>query len=589
VLLPDTTRVFVVTPDLPKAVKSFEKTQFGRLLADRQLKPFKAHLEAELKKQGSLDFLGFSLQELCDLSGGETGWGVIQLGPGKVGSLLFVDVTGKKEELKTYLIRQAQRWKQDGIRRETIAGERVLVVGGSADNGQDAALRGGFVKDNLMVMSDHLDLLRGVLGRWHGERTGSLAANTVYAETSLCSRPQGGETIQVRFYLDPLDLIERPRPDRSRGTKDPLDLVLRQGLEAFKGIGGFVTFDSPSYDIYYRVAIYAPPPYTRAMRMLRFPSGDDFGTEPWVPAHPASVYLTFNWDLVNALDSFDTVFDGLTADDSPGSFQEILDSLKNDPDGPQVDLRRDLVGELTNRVTYFIDSPEAPAARGTRRVAALATKNARKVEGVLERFLRDDPRVRRRVFGNQVVWEVPPGKREIKAESPSTRPETRLVRPTGGIAVARNHLFLANHVDLLEAILRQDEGRTRLRQHQDFSHVWGHLDRLGGPRTIGRLFYRPAEDLRVGYELIRTGQLERAETLYGRLLRFMLRGPNGAVRLDLKGELLPEFHKISHHFSAAGGLARNCPGGWELIGFALKQAPPSPNTNSGSGARSPAP
>jgi hypothetical protein len=570
VLLPEATRVFVACTDLPKTVKSFDKTQFGRLLEDRQLKAFKADLQAQLKKQASLDFLGLSLEEVCAMSGGETGWGVIEVERGKMGHLLFVDVTGKNDVLRKYLLRQAQHSQQGELRKETIGGVTVVAVSRPAVDGKPAGLRGGFVKDNLLVIGDNLDLLRGVLGRWSGNQAGSLAAAAIYVETFERCRPQTGETGQVRFFVDPLYLAKMDRPPaRTRAKKDPVELILRQGFEAIKGVGGFVTFDTPSHDVFYRVAVYAPPPYARGMRMLCFPNCETFPPEPWLPANPASMYLTFNWDLVNAFDAFDTVFDSLSADEVPGTFKEILDSLKNDPDGPRLDMRQDIVAELTNRVTYFIDNA-GPLDKTSRRiVAGLATKNAKTVEAAVGRFLRGDPHVRRRMIRNQVVWEVLPRQAPGKPDSRDKRGEAR--PPSGGIAVAYNQLFFATHLDLLETVLRNEEDRPRLGEQEDFRRVQTGLDRLGGAKTIGRLFCRPAEDVRVGYELIRTGQVERAESLYGRLLRLLLRGEDGTVRLEPRGDLLPEFNKISHHFTAAGGVARNCPGGWEFSGFALKK------------------
>jgi hypothetical protein len=564
-LLPDTTCTYVATADLPKTVDSFYKTQFGRLLNDKQLRPFLDDFRTQLDKQGGLNFLGFPLEDVIDLAAGEAGYGAVKLPSGQPGHVLFVDVNGKGDALKKHLASQARRWKGSKERQEKVGDASVTIWE------RDSQVLAHLVKDNLLIAADNLDLLRDVLGRWGDNRAGGLSGHAVYRETMQRCQAKDGENPQVRFFLDPFARARLTRPaGAGPKKKDSVDQLISQGFNAIKGIGGFVIFDTPSHDMFYRAAMYAPPPYTKGMRMLQFPDGEPLAPEEWVPANPVSQYLTFRWDLLNAFDSFETVFDMLAADGDQGTFKEVLDSLKNDVDGPHVDLRKQVISQLRDRVTIFSDNAEPINTKSARTLVALATKNEDVVKDAVERFLTNDPRVVRRLFQKQPLWEVPPKKPKLKPG------EKEIPLPTMAVAVTQGHLFIATHVDLLEMILRKQDERAHLADQADFREVQKELQRLGGARVVGRMFSRPSEDFRVAYELLRTNKLEGAESLYSQLLLAFLNGTNGKPGLELKGDLLPEFKKISHHFTAAGGLMRNCPGGWEYMGFALKKDKPTP-------------
>ena len=55
-----------------------------------------------------------------------------------------------------------------------------------------------------------------------------------------------------------------------------------QNYDTFQGIGGYVDVSADGYQIIYRTAIYAPPPYKESMKMFVFPNRPDFTPQPWV-------------------------------------------------------------------------------------------------------------------------------------------------------------------------------------------------------------------------------------------------------------------------------------------------------------------
>ena len=130
-----------------------------------------------------------------------------------------------------------------------------------------------------------------------------------------------------------------PRPaDRRRKGKSILEVLRNQGIGAVKGVGGFLDFAAEGYEMVHRTAVYAPLPYEKSMKMLVLPNGDDLAPQPWVPRDIAT-YTTLYFDIANAFDNFGSLFDELFGEGERGAWEDIKQSLKEDPNGPQIDLR----------------------------------------------------------------------------------------------------------------------------------------------------------------------------------------------------------------------------------------------------------
>src|SRR5271157_5413481 len=84
-LFPPNTREFLASPNLKEARQAFEKTQFGRLLDDPLLEKFFDDLDRQAELRNPTEFLGFKLNELSQVAGGEGAWGTVELGPRRAG------------------------------------------------------------------------------------------------------------------------------------------------------------------------------------------------------------------------------------------------------------------------------------------------------------------------------------------------------------------------------------------------------------------------------------------------------------------------------------------------------------------------
>ncbi len=271
-----------------------------------------------------------------------------------------------------------------------------------------------------------------------------------------------------------------------------------------------------------------------------------------------------------------------------GLWDEILQSLKQDPNGPQIDLREDLVKHLGQRITLVTDYQLPISPSSERLLFAIEVSDAAKVASAIEKTMKDDPTVRRRVIDGQVVWEIVEEQPEevpgIEIDLPSLTPgndaeenaeeeRERQLLPHAAVTVAHDHLLVASHLDFLLEILTPREPRETLGQSVAYRLVSSKLDALGIEQQCARVFSRTDEDFRPTYELIRQGKMPQSETLLGRLLNSLLgTGEEGVAREQrIDGQKLPDFEVVRRSLGPGGTVSVNEADGWFIKGVLISK------------------
>jgi hypothetical protein len=99
------------------------------------------------------------------------------------------------------------------------------------------------------------------------------------------------------------------------------------------------------------------------------------------------------------------------------------------------------------------------------------------------------------------------------------------------------------------------------------------MQALGADAVAVRSFSRSDEAFRINYELLRTNQMPKAESLMGKLLNELLTdGKPGTVRrARLDGSKLPSYDAVRRYLGPAGGFVATEPDGWLVTGFMLEK------------------
>ncbi|MEX0714428.1 MAG: hypothetical protein WD278_18980, partial [Pirellulales bacterium] len=601
-LLPGTTAGYVSVPDVPKLIESWKKTQLGQLLDDPVMKPFGDDLRRQIRDKWSQSKsrLGLSLEDVEGLASGELSMAVIHKPEARAAVALLIDVTGNEQRAAEQVEKVADGLLKRGFRRrgQEIGGIEVTVFEQAADAERNYVRRAVyFIKDGLLVASDDVDVVSGILNRWTGEPAESLSVQEPYqAVIERCKRGAEGLEPHVRWFVHPIGLAESVRSwqdDRQRGVPDYLKVLKNQGFTAVQGVGGYMNFAERRYGVLHRTYVFAPPPHELAMRMLSLPNGDDFSPQAWV-SRDLATHTTFQLDIQNAFDKFGSLFDEMV--EKQGIWVDTLESYKNDPNGPQIDLERDMIAHLGRRVTIVTDYKLPITPTSQRHLVAIKASNADLLAKAIERSMANDPRVKRRSFEKHIVWEIipeelvvldvdieGPGLREDLAVDDAEEQPVGVVLPNSAVTVADGYLLVSSHVDLLEKILQDVAPRERLERDVDYRLVQAELAKLGSGPRCAEGFARTDEQYRATYEMFRLGRLPEMDTVFAQLLNAVLgEDKEGVIRKpQLDASKLPEYEVVRRYLGPAGSFVASEEQGWFVVGFTLSKDMPLANEPKG--------
>ncbi|MCH8839232.1 MAG: hypothetical protein IH831_00860 [Planctomycetes bacterium] len=601
-----TTRGYASIGNIEELCEKWNQTQMGQLVQDEAMQPFIEDLKKQLKRKitGLRDKLGIEWSDLRDVAGGEIGLGLVERENDRAAIALVVDVSGHRSEMNAFLAKVGKELSKRGATKETldVSGTGMIIYTIPAKGEKDIEHTAVyFVKDNMLCATDSRLEAEEMLRRFDGAAGSRLVDAKPYQVTmGRCRKESAGIVPQIRWFMDPFGYARAVRSlasanEKIRG-KDYLMILSSQGFDAVQGLGGYVSLAvGGAFELLHRTSVYAPPilgepdKYRLAMRMMKFPNSKQLRAQPWSPRKLAS-YRTFNCDLANAFETLGTLFDAVTYEDA---FAGVLEGLQQDPYGPQVDVRKDFIAHLGQRVTLVTDYEVPITPKSERILFVIEVTNEEAIAETVKKFMESDPNAIRTRFLGKIVWEIQEAQEEIPEldiavsdldllepveEAPVDGKKNRAF-PTSAVCVADGHLFIASHVDFLKEVFSLDTPQATLRTAGDYREVENAMSQLLPGAAAARFFMRTDEVYRPIYELLRQGKMPESETLLGRLLNRLLTPPDdeeeGILREQkIDGRLLPDFEMVRRYFSPAGTIVRSSDDGWFIAGATLSKLAP---------------
>jgi hypothetical protein len=267
-------------------------------------------------------------------------------------------------------------------------------------------------------------------------------------------------------------------------------------------------------------------------------------------------------------------------------WQDVLDGLKKDPDGPQIDLRNELVVHLNNRISVLADYQVPITTTSERLLFAIETKDDKAVARALTKMMKNDKEMRQTKLGEYEVWESVPEEKTavpvIDVDLPNLQPDApgkapahhqgreASLLPNAAVTVAAGHLLIASHLDFLKKVLGKPNDSPLVRS-VEYRMVQKTLDSFKAPTKSVRSFGRLDEQARPTYELIRQGKMPESETMLGRVLNTLFgAGKKGVVRKqEIDPKAMPDFQFVQRFLGPAGMQMVSEPDGWFLKGVLL--------------------
>ncbi len=616
-IFPATTRAWLSVPDPQGLRDRFDRSEYGQLIADPSMEAFVTSFKEQLSTNGKqrLAKLGLTLEDLADVVGGEIAAAAIEPQPGRLTMVLLVDTTGHEEAARKLVDTIGTRLVERKAKKITMADApaelTVYELPPAEDERKQTAPRDRRVAfalsgSALVVGDDALQVGQSVAVLAQGRADSLATVESFKAIAARCGGQLPATAAPLRWFIDPLAFASawqqtNPPLEKKKGP-DYVAILGRQGFDAVKAAGGVVALSEGPYAIRHHSMIYAPPlpgrdpagpdRFDLAAKMLRFPSAGDVEPPAWVPGD-VSGWTALQWDVQTAFTAAEPLVDDIVGD--KGVYDDVIASLKEDPDGPQIDVEKDLVGCLGTRVSLITDHVEPIGPDAERLVIAMEAADEARVAATIAKVMDADGDMQRIELGGHPAWELIDRSHaipQLEVETPGgaishaddedegarrrqrLREKEEKLLPHSAVAVAHGHLLIASHRDILERVLMAEVGEETLTTNSDYKAMMVELAKFAPGDASARSFGREDETIRPAYELLRSGAMPKSKSVFGQILNGILGdGKPGSVREQkINGSSLPEFAEVQKYFGTVGTVFETLPEGWLLTGVSLPRA-----------------
>lgn len=629
-VFPATTKAWLSIPKPKEFRERFDRSQYGQLVADPAMATFIESCKEQIRSNSKqrLAKLGLTLDDLAAIVGGEIAIAAIEPQEGRLATVIIVDTTGHEDLARKLVTQIGERLIEQKATKVTVpdAPPELTVYQlppekdeRRATTPRDRRVAFALAKSALVVGDDALQVGQA-FAVLEGGRADSLETHPSFQVVmSSCSKELPATAAPLKWFVEPLSfarLWQAANPPREkRKGPDYVAILGRQGFDAVKAAGGLLTFSEGPHALRHHTFVHAPPLAGRepdspdrfdlAAKMLRFPNAKDMAPPAWVPLD-ADGWMALEWDLQTAFAAAETLVDDIVGD--KGVYQDVIASLKEDPDGPQIDVEKDLVACLGTRVALLTDHVEPLGTDSERIVIAVACRDEAQVAATIAKVMNADGDMEKIEIGGKPAWELvdrshaiptleieTPGGSVTHADDESASSRRQRLRdkeekllPHAAVTVAHGHLLIASHRDMLEKVLVAPGGDDALTASSDFKSMMAELAKYAPGDVAARSFGREDESIRPAYELLRSGAMPKSQSVFGQILNGILGdGKPGSVREQkLDGSSLPEFEIVRKYFGTVGTALETLPEGWFLSGVVLPR-PGEPEPEPGV-ARNPA-
>lgn len=595
-LFPDTTKSYFAIPDPPEFREKWEKTELGKMFADPVMEPFRKDLRRQIDEELSQtdSRLGLTWEDVQGVAGGELAVGMVQPSgdANRYAVLMVADVTGRDAEvdrLKQLVTRNLQNRK--GSRKEQMIGNASVAVWTMPPTKQRPKSVNAYFTfyKNWFIASDQEDVLSGVVARIDGRANAALVEFPPYETVMQRCAQEHGSATDLRWFIEPFGYAEALRSaagPRERG-KDRIEILRQQGFQAVQGMGGLVSMLVEDNDFVHHSFVFAPKSErVLAARMLDFPNTGELDPPKWAVQSLASL-LVFNWEMAKAFDASETLVNALAGSEV---FDDALRDIEIDPNGLQVNIRREIIALLGQRVVMATQTEQPIGPESEKILVAFELKDPKKVEATLNRAMPRDPSVKKRVFGKQVVWEII---REENLENDPARDgfdrfgkgndaggnsaaNAPRIFKNAALTVAFGCLVYSSDVDFLGKYVTSYSTKPPLADASDYQAVAAALNDLGAANQASfRYFVRTDQANETNYEMFRQGKMPVNESVLGQLLNWAFAPEDEGVqrKQDIDGTKLPKYSAVRQYLRPSGLFVRTESDGWLAVGCMLSRDP----------------
>ncbi len=595
-LLPASTQAFTALPKSSEFIKNWRETQLGQLADDERMKDFWSNQQEELRRRLAAAGwqLSLKIEDLENLCSGQAALGLIsrpEVTEKPFSLALIVDVADRAEELEKFFQRvgvdmESQKGALKVIDANGIEVKHYSIPKLSAD-GRARDSYFAVSKDQLLI-SDDLRSIQELIGAQSNPREDSLAKSELY--TKIQQRIVRDEhTAEIEYFVKPLGLGKLLRSiSAQKGKKqvDLLKLLEDQGFGSILAAAGSVQLAKEDLDMHHQGFVLREEELPESVQILDFPNQKALVPPPWISAGSASV-MGFSWNFTEAFPKLRGIVDAYIGD---AQFDEILEQIKNDPQGPQIDIRKEILPHIGQEF-YTVSEIIEPITPDSKRSLICIKLNdpENKLYGVLNRYSKSEPGSSIEDVGDYRIWKFSNDEEEeevIEFNNPGNKnaneedDEEKPLLNKWGVCIVDGYFVFASNPDSLVQVIENAKNQA----------IHGDFEKLSSVQSVramqekllsaeGQSFSeidladRSAE---MQYELFRQGILPQSRSLMAIIAERILKTDKSKPQ-EFQGSKLPPYEQVKHFFTPRGFVVRSEKDGWGIDAFILGKKPAANN------------
>ncbi|MEM6470422.1 MAG: membrane or secreted protein, partial [Planctomycetota bacterium] len=399
-----------------------------------------------------------------------------------------------------------------------------------------------------------------------------------------------GGTLCWEWYAEPFTMGRILREvfeyDR-QGNVDILALLERQGFDVIEAIGGMGMVATESFDVLHRGVVLAPGNLKKASRMLQSINASLADIPNW-PTKDCGAFYLVNWRIEEAFWYAESLVNDALGDDI---FRPMLNEIRDDVTGPQIDIAKDLLPNLDDEVILVTDNTLPASTDSDRMLAAIRVKDADLVADLIRRAMEVDADATKIEFEPFDLWKVEPGQGEIDLDDlddedlkilgfGEDEDEEEYLLSRWAIAVVRSptaggksYVMFSSHPDLLKELGVRFQKGTKMdsmAESDDTKTILKTMREIGGEEVTMQGIYHPRLSLRARYELLRQGKLKQSDSVISSLLHRLVEEDEDGAPNKFQAGKLPPFEKIETYLNSGGSFWQKTETGWMMTGFILR-------------------
>jgi len=610
-LVPANAAGVVRIPSVPALCEAWQKTTLAALANDPAMKPF---VDAQRKlSQERTTTLGFNIgvrpKEVLEVASGEVllAWLPFDDQRRPFALALIADIRGNRADADRVAEKIDADMKANGatLQMTKFGGETIRIYTLKSVPGQIKIDQVAITyNDTRLIAADRDSVVTSMLESVAGTNTTAKLdkANDFIGVQKQIDTPNegGGPVAGVQWFARPLAMgkIVKDAAKIDRGSQvDILNLLERQGFDAVRAAGGQVVVGTAEFDLLHKGFVWAPPVpgqaerFRLAARLLQPLNVSATPIPQWVGGAIAS-FSQLNWNISDSFGYVESL-----VDDAFGEpiFRDILDGIRDDEDGPRIDITKDVIPNLGKTIYILTDNVMPADQRSERVLVAVETTDTAALRKAVRRTMEVEsdatkiPAPIPNVEVYRVLRTSDPGDFEAELfddlgldpdedtnrQPPLLNQWAITVIDTASPAAngkQPGYLIFSSHPELLlEALTRFADPKSgpAFADDAEVKNVLRKLEQLGGQQRAYVRVARTNLTFRAKYGLMQEGKLRDSDSVLATLFRrvFIAKGEDD---VNLNNDKLPPFEAIEKYLRPAGGYSRATDMGWTLDGFLLK-------------------